>query len=251
MRPESSSDALSGCVPSSAPAPAYCRRCTTLGHVHQSSHRADHGAPCSNILLNEFAICSLCFILMKLWITVRLDLHLRCSAAIQASFFSLRQYLTHCSTAVEFGSSCSHLQHAEYVLTMSLVGLLGTGVQARKFISKPRVGMNKGKVAWMQHSMCLECISFLWAVYSRSFYNTSASSSANMLLWGCAHEIKYFNFYVCFYFFTKTAMQVFSSLISFVPLVLFPDGNQKPYIRQPYIRHGSTTKKKYIYYIEM
>lgn len=27
-------------------------------------------------------------------------------------------------------------------------------------------------------------------------------------------------------------MQVFSPLISFVSLVLFPDGNQKPYIRQ-------------------
>lgn len=167
--------------------------CTILlGGVHPSSHPPANGAPCSNICSNESGICSLCFILMKLCVPVRCDFHLRCNAAIQTSLLPPQLYSTHWGTAVELGSQSNHLQHVEYALNVSLVGSLGTGVQARKFISKGPgwYGQREGSLDTTLLFMCLKWMSFLWAIYPRLFYNMSASWSADSLLWGCANEIK-------------------------------------------------------------
>lgn len=69
----------------------------------QSSHPPACCASYSYIHCSESGICLLCFVVMKLWAPVRRDFHLRCSAAIQVSFFPLLLTSMYCSAAVDIG----------------------------------------------------------------------------------------------------------------------------------------------------
>lgn len=142
---------------------------------------------------------------------MRCSFHLRCSAAIQVSFFPFLLNSMHCSAAVLDPNLPISPQACGIFTLYPFSGCWKTGVQVRKFIFKG-LGVYRQRESGLDKTllfMCLKWISFLWAIYPRLFCNTYASCSSDLTLWGHAHEIKHSNFYVCFHFPIKTAIQIY------------------------------------------